>query len=183
MIKFIAFDIGGVLAYPDKQQLTNHEKLLLQAYLNEIKMDSELEQEVTEKINGIYQKLYIPIEKNFQTLESVVKSGYLPSIWTNNRPAITAWIKSSGIDKYLLSQFLCNSCNMPNGINKPNFMFYIHALRQMGALANQVLFIDDNKKNIVEGEKLRISGIHYQADQNLEEEIKQKIKQLERKHL
>lgn len=183
MIKFIAFDIGGVLAYPDKQQLTNHEKLLLQAYLNEIKMDLELKQEVTEKINGIYQKLYIPIEKNFQTLESVVKSGYLPSIWTNNRPAITAWIESSGIDKYLLPQFLCNSCNMPNGINKPNFMFYIHALRQMGALSNQVLFIDDNKKNIVEGEKLRISGIHYQTDLNLEEEIKQKIKQLERKHL
>lgn len=183
MIKIIAFDIGGVLAYPDKQQLTNHEKLLLQAYLNEIKMDLELKQELTEKINGIYQKLYIPIEKNFQTLESVVKSGYLPSIWTNNRPAITAWIESSGIDKYLLPQFLCNSCNMPNGINKPNFMFYIHALRQMGALSNQVLFIDDNKKNIVEGEKLRISGIHYQTDLNLEEEIKQKIKQLERKHL
>lgn len=174
MIKIIAFDIGGVLAYPDKQQLTNHEKLLLQAYLNEIKMDLELKQELTEKINGIYQKLYIPIEKNFQTLESVVKSGYLPSIWTNNRPAITAWIESSGIDKYLLPQFLCNSCNMPNGINKPNFMFYIHALRQMGALSNQVLFIDDNKKNIVEGEKLRISGIHYQTDLNLEEEIKQK---------
>lgn len=174
MIKIIAFDIGGVLAYPDKQQLTNHEELLLQAYLNEIKMDLELKQELTEKINGIYQKLYIPIEKNFQTLESVVKSGYLPSIWTNNRPAITAWIESSGIDKYLLPQFLCNSCNMPNGINKPNFMFYIHALRQMGALSNQVLFIDDNKKNIVEGEKLRISGIHYQTDLNLEEEIKQK---------
>jgi len=183
MIKIIAFDIGGVLAYPDKQQLTNHEKLLLQLYLNKEKMDFELKQEVTEKIDSIYQKLYIPIEKNFQTLESIVKSGYLPSIWTNNRPTITAWIESSGIGKYLLPQFLCNSCNMPSGVNKPNPMFYIHALRQMGTLSNQVLFIDDNKKNIIEGEKLGISGIQYQTEQNLEEEIKQKIKQLERKYL
>ena len=53
----------------------------------------------------------------------------------------------------------------------------------MGTLSNQVLFIDDNKKNIIEGEKLGISGIQYQTEQNLEEEIKQKIKQLERKYL
>lgn len=183
MIKVIALDIGGVLAYVDEQALSNHEKLLLHSYLNGNELSHSIKQEINEKINGIYQKLYIPIDSSFSTLEFIHKQGYLLSLWTNNRPAIQAWIESSGIQKFLLPNYLCNSCDMPNGVNKPNFKFYHYALKRIHQEPQRILFVDDKIENVRSAQKLGIASFQYQGTLNLEEELKQKIKRLERKSL
>lgn len=187
MIEVIALDIGGVLAYVDENALSSQEKYLLYVYLNRIEIPisfkKDVLREVEEKINGIYQKLYIPMEATFSTLEFLKQKNYLISLWTNNRPAIKAWIKSSGIDKFLTPHFLCNSCDMKDGVNKPNPRFYHYALKRIHYTPNQVLFIDDDLKNVQSAEAVGIASFQHQQENNLTDEIKEKIKLLERKFL
>lgn len=187
MIEVIALDIGGVLAYVDESALSSQERYLLYVYLNRIEIPVSFKKdvliEVEEKINGIYQKLYIPMDSTFSTLEFLKQKNYLISLWTNNKPAIKAWIKSSGIDKFLTPLFLCNSCDMKDGVNKPNPEFYHYALKRIHYSPNQVLFIDDNLKNVQSAEGVGIEILQHQQENNLQEEIKEKIKVLERKSL
>lgn len=188
MINIIALDIGGVIAYQDFSRLTNHEKFLLQIYREEIPIARisqqkliTIQDEIDKRIEEIYKKLYVLRNGALDTLEYIVQKNYTPSLWTNNRPAIHEWLRESGIRDYVSSEHICNSCDMPNGINKPNPKFYIHAVKKLSSSPSQILFIDDNQKNIEEAKKLGISCLHYSQEYDLKESIQQKIKILERK--
>ncbi len=191
MIKIIALDLGGVLAYQDYSKLSKHERLLLKIYLDKNysnlrlqKNTQELVIEIEEKIEDIYSKLYVLMEKSIEYLEVIRQLGYQSSLWTNNRTAINKWLNSVGITNYISPKYICNSCNMPNGINKPDRKFYISALRQIQALPQQVLFVDDDERNIESAKNIGIPTIYYSnTEVNLITSIQEKIKKLERKRL
>lgn len=189
MIKIIALDIGGVIAYQDFSRLSEQEKFLLQMYREEISISNfsqleliKIKKEIDEKIKDIYTKLYVLMDDSLDTLKYIKQKNFIPSIWTNNRPAIYSWLKQSGILMYISSTQICNSCDMPRGINKPNPRFYKIALRQLSSKPSQVLFVDDDYRNVSVARKLGIKCIHYSnQEQRLKETIIQKIKVLERK--
>ncbi len=191
MIKIIALDLGGVLAYQDYSKLSNHEKLLLNIYLGKNYSNLRLQKksqplflEVEEKIEDIYSKIYNLTDESMKCLEFIKSSGYQSSLWTNNRTAINKWLRGSGITDYISPKYICNSCYMPTGTNKPDIRFYISALKQIQTLPQHVLFIDDDLKNIKSAECIGISTLHYSdPHQNLTVSIQEKIKKLERRYL
>lgn len=191
MLKIVAFDLGGVLAYQDDSRLNNHEKFLLKFYLDKqyskLKLQKEKQELVLEtelKIDDIYSKLYALAPGSLDCLEFIKQSGYQASLWTNNRNAIKKWLINSGITHYIPQKYICNSCNMSNGTNKPDTKFYISALNQIQGLPYQVLFVDDDSKNIEGAKKIGIPSLLYQSTAtNLKESVKAKIKVLERSSL
>ncbi len=189
MIKIIALDIGGVIAYQDFNRLNPHQKYLLQIYqsknyvqFTQIPNNRKIITEIESQIEDIYSKLYVLMDSTIETLEDIVQRQYKLSLWTNNRPAISKWLQESGILKYVDFKNVCNSYFMPNGSNKPNPRFYKCALKQLDVFPEQVLFVDDDIKNVIAAEKEGISSLHYtDTKQDLKSCIYQKIKILERK--
>lgn len=194
-IKSVAFDLGGVLLFQDFSKLTEEEKFLFTFYMsrnNQEKMKEYYQQfgiEKAEKILKyaeeqmplIYPKIHKPYKDAFQTLEVLREEKITPSIWTNNISALSIVLEKLGFYDYVNPQHVINSIDF--GYLKPSEGFYRYALQKTKQVPNEVLFIDDNLKNVEGARKLNIHGMHYikTEEMSLEEQTLKEIKEVEKR--
>lgn len=175
MIKYVALDIGGVLAKTDITQLTEYEQILRRAYycrnnpnqFNEIAntlhiTPSLLLNESEMHIKEIFLKSYVLLDDALSSLEYIQSLSCIPALWSNNIGVLNDWLEQEGLLKYIDLAYVCNSFFMPLGSNKPNKQFFINALAQMKAAANEVLYIDDESQNVDAAIGLDIFGLCYE---------------------
>jgi putative hydrolase of the HAD superfamily len=90
------------------------------------------------------------------------KVGLISNAWDGLRP----WIRQQKFDDAF--DHLAISAEV--GIAKPDTGIFHHALRQLGAKAEEAIFVDDFEKNIVACNALGMKGVHFRAaDQALAE--------------
>ena len=175
MIKYVALDIGGLLAKTDIEQLTEYEQILRKAYycrsypnqFNEIAKSlhmtpSFLLNEAEKYIKEIFLKSYVLFDDALSSLEYIRSLSFIPSLWTNNIGVLNDWLEQEGLLKYIDLAYVCNSFFMPPESNKPTKQFFLNALAQMNATSQEILYIDDDSKNVDAALGLDILGLCYE---------------------
>lgn len=196
MVKYVALDMGGVLSRIDITQLSEYEKLLRNVYYcrNNLTKLSEIASihntspisllaEAEKQINNIFLKSCILMDDALNSIEFIQSLSLTPVIWTNNIGALNQWLSQVGIFQYINPINVCNSFFMPSGYNKPHKKFFIHALEQIKADPSEVLFIDDDPKNIDSANDLGILGICYGKNNQLVSTIEKGLNLTKRRQI
>lgn len=174
-VKTVAFDLGGVLAYQDLSVLTEEELVLLQTFMNRNKdVNKEHLEYAKSKIAEIYLKIYRLNSETIPTLEMLKQQKIRPSIWTNNIKEIDAWFEEVGLYKYIKREDIINSIYL--GVDKPNIGFYRKALWLLKNNPDDVLFLDDNRNNVLNAKKYGIIGKEYNMSESLEKTVETEIR-------
>ncbi len=183
-IKTVAFDLGNVLATRDYSKLNEQELALLKAYLNRFDQKRVLLEakkvginnpdifleEAKKQMHIIYPKIHVMHEEGIKAVQNVKNKGLTPSIWTNNIWEINNWFSIIGLYDLISPEYICNSIAMGNGsYDKPHLQFFKLALQQIKCNPQEVLFIDDSKKNVDAGLASGIPSIQY--DLNFKENL------------
>ena len=180
MIKVVAFDLIGVLAFEKQIELTLDEDKLERLF-GKNKSDDEFLLLGKEKIGenkpifdiakNIISKLYKVKQEN--VFESLKKS--YPDIKlviaTNHISFIKKFIEDSFNTK-LLDDIII-SANI--GKIKPNIDFYEYILEKYKIKASELLFLDDNSDNIDGANKIGINTIKVEKNMDLLNEINEFI--------
>lgn len=188
--KNIAFDLGGVLAFLDWDALNENEKTILKAYFkrNDLaeleRMASDLGIEIIDllalvnrHIADIYRRAYKLNRYTIESFQMLKDSGIEPAIWTNNTNLLDDWIEQEGLHRFVLQRNVCNSFYL--GSDKPNPKFFEKALVQMCSAKDDVLFIDDDRKNIASAKIFGIDAEQYdmfESKESLTDIIGKKLK-------
>lgn len=188
--KNIAFDLGGVLAYLDWDVLNESEKMILKSYfkrndlaeLERIASDlgigvRDLLASVNRHITDIYRRAYKLNRYTIEAFQMLKDSGIEPAIWTNNTNLLGDWIEQEGLHRFVLQRNVCNSFYL--GSDKPNPKFFEKALVQMRSVKDDVLFIDDDEKNITSAKVFGIDVEQYdmfESEESLKDIIGKKLK-------
>lgn len=194
-IKSVAFDLGGVLLFQDFSELTEEENFLFTFYMNRNKQEKMNEyyqqfgeekakkilEYAEEQMSVIYPKIHKPYKDTFQTLKVLKEEKITPSIWTNNIRVLSIVLEKLGFYDYIDPQHVINSIDF--GYLKPSEGFYRYALQKTKQVPNEVLFIDDNLKNVEGAKKLNIHGMHYieTEEMPLKEQTLEEIKKIEKR--
>lgn len=174
-IEVVAFDLGGVLAYRDLSSLTEEELILLKTYLHRRNIqDRDLLEQARRRIDEIYLKIHRLNAGAVPTLEMLKDLKIRPSIWTNNIREIDNWFEEIGLYKYIRREDIVNSFDI--GSDKPDLEFYRRALELLSNKPNDVLFFDDDKRNIEGARLCNIDGIEYDMSQDLEKTVEEEIR-------
>ncbi len=174
-INTVAFDLGGVLAYRDLSCLTEEEKKLLEVYMNRnCIQDEELVRYATSRMSEIFIKMYKLRKDTIPTLDMLKEERITPSIWTNNVKMIDDWFSAVGLYRYIRREDIVNSFYIST--DKPNLEFYRRALEIIKKHRNQVLFIDDNKRNVEGAEVLGIPSLVYHEEDTLSEVVQDELR-------
>ena len=159
-IKTVAFDVGGVLAYQNLSALTEEEQILFRIYMNRNHIqDPNLIEYASKRMPDIFLKIYKLSNSAMPTLEALKDMKKRLSIWTNNIGAIDGWFEHIGLYRYVKREDIINSFYI--GVDKPNIEFYRIALKHLRSAPQNVLFLDDNSKNIRAAIRCGITGILY----------------------
>lgn len=169
-LKFVAFDLGGVLAYRDVSSLTDEEKALLDIYHDYMRKelnqkDYSLLEYARSKMSDIYLKIHKLSKYAIPTLDMLKQEKIGISIWTNNNPYIVPWLHNSGLLEYLPEHLFINSFYL--GYDKPDSEFYLACLNILEMLPSNVLFLDDSLKNVVGARNCGIDTILYDMSMDL----------------
>lgn len=172
MIKVIAIDLIGVLAFEKDIKLTNEEEQLERLFGPNIS-DNDYIEESNKIINNkdniinitknIINKLYYIKDKD---IFNKIKDKYpniILLIATNHISYIKEYINNS-FDTSKLDDIIISS--QINRI-KPNSNFYKYILDKYNILPHELLFIDDNIENIESASTLNINTIIVDKDTNL----------------
>ncbi len=186
MIRWILFDIGGVLAEKKSDatfaellasELETSDLQLVQKIneLHEFSIEngeiSELEfpKFVSEKLDfefpvgsekafeNAYKRYACPNEKMLKLAKSLRSHGMKTAILSNTAPAYTAVHDEFGINKSDGFAPIIRSYEI--GVMKPDLIAYEKALAVLAAMPNEVIFVDDLAENIKAAKSLGISGI------------------------
>lgn len=169
-LKFVAFDLGGVLAYQDVSGLNDEEKVLLDIYLDYMRKklnqkDYSLLEYARLRMSDIYLKIHKLSKYAIPTLDILKQEKIGISIWTNNNPYIVPWLHNSGLLEYLPEHLFINSFYL--GYDKPDSNFYLACLNILGMLPSNILFLDDNLENVVGARNCGIDTILYDMSMDL----------------
>ncbi len=172
MIKVIAFDFVGVLANEKDVFLTNAEEKLEKMfgdnindedYLIEARKIVDRDIDITQITERLIDKLYkIKDQKLFKKIKDQY-DGIKIVIATNHVSFVKKIIKASYTPNYLDDIIISAEIHKI----KPNKEFYIHILEKFNIQPNELLFIDDNLKNIEGAKKLGINTILVKEKTNL----------------
>lgn len=176
MIKVIAFDLVGVLVSEKDIELSNEEEKLERMfgdnindydYLMEarkiINKDSIIMRVTEELIDKIYElrdpDLFKKIKDKYPCLKIIIA--------TNHVSYVRNFIgESFGVD-YLDDVLISAEFHKI----KPNQDFYDHILKKFDLSPQELLFLDDNQKNIDGANKLGVATIKVNKDTDLFDEI------------
>lgn len=174
-IQMVAFDLGGVLAYRDLSNLSADEQnflLIYQKYMSIKEVtskDKEFLEYARSKMKEITSKIYKLNRESLDVLKMLYNNGINISLWTNNTPYLNSWLEQVGILRYIPLENVINSYYL--GYDKPNKSFYLKALELLRFRASQILFVDDNSKNLKSAENCGIEGILYNMNMSLNDTI------------
>lgn len=176
MIKVIAFDLVGVLVNERDIVLSNEEEKLErlfgpnlsdEEYLKEANKIVNDETNILDITRALINKLYKvkdrDIFKNLKEINSDVKI----VIATNHVSFVKEFINSHFDVSYLDDLIISAEINRI----KPNLDFYEFILDKYKINANELLFLDDNIKNINGANVLGIKTIKVEKNNNLVSEI------------
>ena len=144
---------------------------------------------ITEK--EFWQKLFqifkIPSKKNYKNFlteefrdnwtlnkgtvkiaKSVQKSGYKIAILSNTIDPHVKYLKKKGWYKPFSILVLSSEV----GMKKPKIGIYKLTLKKLKVKANESIFIDNKKKNLIPAKKLGMKTIHFRNAKQLETELK-----------
>lgn len=176
MIKVIAFDLVGVLVNEKDIELTPEEEKLERMFgdnINDsdylldarkiINKDSIIMRITEELIDKLYQvkdeDLFKKIKEKYNDVKIVVATNHVSFV----RNFIGESFGVQYIDDVLISAEIHKI--------KPNADFYNHILNKYDLLPKELLFLDDNLKNIEGAKLLNINAIKVEKTTNLFEEI------------
>lgn len=173
MIKIIAFDLVGVLVHEKDIKLTKEEQELEHLFgpnINDNDYLIKAKQISKEPIKTTYtliNKLYKTYNKNI--IKKLKRQGYKLIVATNHISYIKKYIKKhyKMLDDIIISAKI-----------KPNEDFYIHILNKYKIKPEELLFIDDNIKNIESANNLKIKTIKVNKNTNLLKEIYSNLKKM-----
>ena len=178
MIKVIAFDMVGVLVnekdielslVEDKLERLFGDNLSDSDYLKDAEKITDKAIEITEEImNKLYEvrdkDIFKKIKEKYPNIKVIIA--------TNHVSIIKDYIKKVFNTKYI--DDILVSAEMHK--IKPNSDFYQYILDKYSINSNELLFLDDNIKNIEGAEKLEIPTIKVNKDTNLLKKIENKLK-------
>ena len=172
MIKVIAFDLVGVLVREKDIELTEVEDKLERMFGDNINDEGYIleasklidEDSIIETTKNIIEKLYQIRDKE---LFQKIRNKY-PNI-----KLIVATNHVSYVRDYINNNFNCDNILISAEIHKikPNSDFYQHILNKYDINPNELLFLDDNIKNIDGANNLGIKTIKVNKDTDLFNEI------------
>ena len=166
MIKVVAFDLVGVLAFEKDIKLTDIESKLEKkfghniddkSYLEEFKDYSNVEIITKNIINKLYkvknQDVINKLKKENKDMKLIVA--------TNHLSYVKDFIKNNiqGIDDILISAEI-------NKI-KPSKEFYQYILNKYNIKSSELLFIDDRLENVLSAKELSINVIKVDKDTDI----------------
>ncbi len=177
MIKIMAFDLVGVLVHENDIVLSQTEEKLEklfgpnlndESYLIEarkfIDNDSNIMTITENLINRLYKvknkELFKKIKENNNSVKIIIA--------TNHLSCIEKYIKKTFDLNYLDDIIISATIHKI----KPHADFYKYILNKYKINANELLFLDDNNKNIEEARKLGINTIKVEKNTNLLDNIK-----------
>ncbi len=174
-INSVAFDLGGVLAYRDLSCLTEEERMLVDVYMNRNSIqDEELVRYAASKMSEIFIKVYKLKGDAIPTLDMLKDEKITPAIWTNNVKMIDDWFEAVGLYRYIRREDIVNSFYI--GVDKPNLEFYRRALEIIKKHRNQVLFVDDSKRNVEGAKEIGIPSLVYREEDKLSDVVQDELR-------
>lgn len=189
-IRMVAFDLGGVLAYRDLSVLSAEEQNLLLIYQKYMGIkgvnpkDKEFLEYARSKMEEITRKIYKLNIEALDVLKMLYHNGFDISLWTNNTPYLNSSLEQVGILRYISLENVINSYYL--GYDKPNKYFYLKALELLHIRASQILFVDDNRDNLISAKNCGIQTLEYDMSMSLKDSLSftfERIKQRKVKDL
>lgn len=174
-IKMVAFDLGGVLAYRDLSVLSAEEQNLLLIYQKYMGIkdvnpkDKEFLEYAGSKMEEITRKIYKLNSETLDVLKMLYYNGIDISLWTNNTPYLNSSLEQVGILRYISLENVINSYYL--GYDKPNKYFYLKALELLLIRASQILFVDDNRDNLISAKNCGIQTLEYDMSMSLKDSL------------
>ena len=177
MIKVIAFDLVGVLVNERDIVLSDEEEKLERLFGPNLSDDDYLkkakeivcnEKNIVNITKTLINKLYEVKEKDIFKKIKKINSKVKIVIATNHVSFVKEFINSHFDICYLDDLIISAEINRI----KPNLDFYKYILNKYKIEANELLFLDDNIKNINGAKKLGIQTIMIEKSINMIDEIK-----------
>lgn len=110
---------------------------------------------------------YLQTDDAIQTLLTKLNRDYVTVLMSNVSRELAQRLANKGLYQDFQRRFLSHEA----GMAKPGSQFYQHVLRELGADPGEVIFIDDNQRNVAAAQKLGIFSIHHQDAQSTKEEL------------
>lgn len=110
---------------------------------------------------------HLQTDEAMQTLLTKLNRDYVTVLMSNVSRELAQRLANKGLYQDFQRRFLSHEA----GVVKPDSQFYQHVLRELGADPGEVIFIDDNQRNVAAAQKLGISSIHHQGAQSTKEEL------------
>lgn len=177
MIKVIAFDFVGVLVSEKDVNLSEIENKLERLfgpnisdedYLNKGCKYEKNKKKLIDITKGIINKLYkindLDLFKNIKKINKNIKI----IIATNHVSYIRQYIKDNFDSKYLDDIIISSEIHEI----KPNKEFYRYILNKYDLNPKELLFLDDNKNNILGAKTMEINTIKVDKNMDILKEIK-----------
>ena len=178
MIKLIAFDLIGVLAFERDIELSNEESKLErlfgpnisdEEYLNDasniINKDINTLKNITKNIiNKLYyikdKSLFTKLNKEYPNIKLIIATNHVSYVieFINNS------FDTTNLDDIIISANIHKI--------KPNSNFYNHILNKYNIKPNELLFLDDNINNIEGANSLGINTIKIEKNIDLYKTVK-----------
>lgn len=177
MIKVVAFDLVGVLVNEKDIVLSREEEKLERLFgpnLSDEDYLKEAKNIVSDSFNVInitkilINKLYKVKDKDIFKKIKEINSNIKIVIATNHVSFVKDFINNNFDTNYLDDLIISAEINKI----KPNLDFYKYILNKYKIEANELLFLDDNIKNINGARKLGIQTIMVEKSINMIDEIK-----------
>ena len=174
-IRMVAFDLGGVLAYRDLSVLSAEEQNLLLIYQKYMGIkgvnpkDKEFLEYARSKMEEITRKIYKLNREALDVLKMLHYNGIGISLWTNNTPYLNSSLEQVGVLRYIPLENVINSYYL--GYDKPNKYFYLKALELLHIRASQILFVDDNRDNLISAKNCGIQTLEYDMSMSLKDSL------------
>lgn len=176
MIKVIAFDFVGVLVNEKDIDLSEIEEKLERMfgpdlndadYLNESRKIIENDSIIMNTIEALIDKLYKVRDREIFKKVKEKNKNIKVIIATNHLSFVRNFISENFDIKYLDDLIISAEIHKI----KPNSDFYEYILKKYNINSTELLFLDDNRDNIIGAKKLGVQTIKVERDTNLFEEI------------
>lgn len=177
MVKVVAFDLVGVLVNEKDIVLSSEEEKLERLFGPNLSDEDYLKKATEIVCNGknivnttevLINKLYKVKDKDIFEKIKKINSKVKVVIATNHVSFVKEFINSHFDINYLDDLIISAEINKI----KPNLDFYKYILNKYKIEANELLFLDDNIKNINGAKKLGIQTIMIEKSINMIDEIK-----------
>ena len=184
-IQYIAFDLGGVLAEVDWAPLKilhDDEDLIDNAFFisnnhrafstGQLAEDSYF-QDVADTLNvevNLIKNSWRSVVKVSSQSSTILDAVTLPFVmWSNTDPLHFRTLKTElALPDRVVEK---STLSFRAGHLKPDPQFYLKAIEKLGVHAHQILFIDDQQKNIESARTLGIQAIHLPHIHDLKDKL------------